>query len=70
VQLRTNDPGAVVRDARNEGKNVMNRDPVVEGVKPLMRNVFMKLSCDGVEERSTNPDSELVSPMLRFLRIR
>jgi hypothetical protein len=70
VQPRTNDPGAVVLDARNEGKNVMNRDPDVEGVKQLMRNVFMKLSYDGVEEHSINPDSGLVSPILRFLGIR
>jgi hypothetical protein len=70
VQPRTNDPGAVVRDARNEGRNVMNRDLVVEGVKQLMQNVFMKSSYDGVEERLTSPDSGLVFPMRRFLRIR
>jgi urease gamma subunit len=70
VEPQTNDPGAVVRDARNEGKNVMNRDLVVEDVKQLMRNVFMKSSYDGVEEHLINPDSGLVFPMLRFLRIR
>jgi urease gamma subunit len=70
VEPQTNDPGAVVQDARNEGKNVMNRDQVAEGVKQLMQNAFMKLSYDGVEEHLINPDSGLVFPMLRFLRIR
>jgi hypothetical protein len=59
-----------VRDARNEDRNVMNRDLVVEGVKQLIRNVSMKSNCDGVEEHLTSPDLALVSPILKHLRIR
>jgi hypothetical protein len=70
VQLRINGLGVVVRDARSEDRNVMNRDPVVEGVVQLRWNVFMKSNYDGVGERLTNLDSELVSPIPRLLRIR
>lgn len=70
MRLLTNGPGVVVRDARNEGRNAMNRDPVVEGAKQLMQNVFMKSNYDGEAERSINLDLELVSLMLRCLKIR
>lgn len=59
-----------MRDARNEGRNVMNRDQVVEGVKLPIRNVFMRLSSDGEAERLTSPDLGLVFPIPRLLRIR
>ena len=59
-----------MRDARNEGRNAMNRDQVVEGVKLPIRNVFMRLSSDGEVERLISPDLGLVYPILRLLRIR
>ena len=68
--LGTNDLGAVVRDARNGDKNVTNRDLVVEDVLLPMRNVFMRLSFDGVGERLINPGLVLVFLMLVSLRIR
>jgi urease gamma subunit len=70
VRLQTNDLGAVVQDARNEDKSVMNRDPVVEGVMQLIRNVSMKSNCDGVGEHLTSPDLGLVSRIPRLLRTR
>jgi len=70
VQLLTDAPGVVVRDARNEDRNAMKTDPAVEGVKQLMQNAFMKLSYDGVAEHLTNLDLEHVFLMLRCLRIR
>jgi len=70
VQPRTNDLGVDVRDARNEDRNVMNRDLVVEGVKQLMRNVLMRLSFDGEAEHLINLDSVLVCLRLRYLKIR
>lgn len=59
-----------MRDARNEGRNAMNRDPVVEGVKQLMQNVFIKSNYDGAGEHSINLDLELAFLMLRCLKIR
>lgn len=59
-----------MRDARNEDRNAMNRDPVVEGVKQLMQNVFIKSNYDGAGERSINLDLELAFLMLRCLKIR
>ena len=59
-----------MRDARNEDRNVMNRDLVVEGVKQLMRNVLMRLSFDGEAEHLINLDSVLVCLRLRYLKIR
>lgn len=70
MRLLTNGPGVVVRDARNEDRNAMNRDPVVEGVKQLMQNVFIKSNYDGAGERSINLDLELAFLMLRCLKIR
>jgi hypothetical protein len=70
VQLRINGLGVVVRDARSEDRNVMNRDPVVEGVVQLMWNVSMKSNCDGVGEHLTSLDLGLVYPIPRLLRIR
>jgi urease gamma subunit len=70
VQLRTNDPGAVVRDVRSEGRNAMKRDQVVEGVKLLIQNVSMRLSSDGEVEHLISPDLGLVFPILKLLRIR
>lgn len=59
-----------MRDARNEDRNAMNRDQVVEGAKLLTRNVFMRLSSDGEAERLTSPDLGLVFRILKLLRIR
>ena len=70
MQLLTNGLGAVVRDARNEDKNAMKSGLVVDGVKQLMQNAFMKLSYGGVEEHLTNLDLEHVFLMLKCPRIR
>ena len=59
-----------MRDARNEGKNATNRDQVVEGVKLLTQNVFMRLSSDGEAERLTSPGLGLVFRILKLLRIK
>lgn len=70
MQLGTNGLGAGAQDARNEDRNVMSRDLVVEDVLLLMRNVFMRLSFDGVVERLISLDLVLASQMLVFLKIR
>jgi hypothetical protein len=70
VRLRINDLGAVVPDARNGDRNVMNNDQVVGDVLLLVRNVFMKLSFDGVGEHLISLDLVLVFLMLVFPRIR
>lgn len=70
MQLGTNDLGAGAQDARNEDRNVMSRDLVVEDVLLLTQNVFMKLSFDGVVERLISRDLVLVFLMLVFLRTR
>lgn len=48
----------------------MNNDQVVGDVLLLMRNVFMKLSFDGVGEHLISLDLVLVFLMLVFPRIR
>lgn len=70
VQLRTNDLGAVVLDARNADRNVMNSDQVVGDVLLLMRNVFMKLSFGGVGERLISLGLVLAFLMLVLPRTR
>lgn len=70
MQPRTNDLGAVVPDAKNEDKNVTNRDLVVGDVLLLMQNVFMRSNFGGVGERLISLGLVLVSLMRVFLRTR
>lgn len=57
-----------MRDVKNEDRSVMKTDLVVDDVRQLMQNVFMKSNYDGAGEHSINLDLEHAFLMLRCLR--